>query len=363
MVVAANSAVMPTDLKDLTSERTGETSGVGVRRVLKYHGKGTVCFPLGASFGCGTDKELGVEKEDSLELKLGGDFHGLGLELTLGTKTTKTEKWTIKAEKCEWCKPEMCFPDSRLEVWNCQAIWTAYLHSFEKTSFYPGPTGEMHKNCRVDPQRCDCRDALATFTGGNPASAELSAPVRPAAIATPVQFARTTDEPASDKGMAPVLELYQGAVNEMRAAGETPAFGVANPDGSVNWIQPWEESAPPAISLLSRNCADPAPARAASVMQGRFLPLLAIAAPVPDASAVVSATVRRPEVPHPRMPEPEEITGQPTVLRMDHLTLIWHEFDFAEPLPHGTRINVRLALLSDEGRTLASLHQPYVVVT
>jgi hypothetical protein len=110
---------MPTDFRDTTGGRKGEVwAGFGIRCILKQVLTGTVCSPLGSEFGCGSDREIGVEKEQSLGLKLGGGKEGVGMaEIRIGTKTTKSEKWTAKSERCEWCKPEVYFPDSRIETW------------------------------------------------------------------------------------------------------------------------------------------------------------------------------------------------------------------------------------------------------
>jgi hypothetical protein len=79
---------MPTSLVDHSSERKGEVwGGFGIGCILKQYFTGTVCFPAGAEFGCGDDKEVGVEKEESLELKIGAEKHGVGVDLTVGTKT------------------------------------------------------------------------------------------------------------------------------------------------------------------------------------------------------------------------------------------------------------------------------------
>ena len=112
---------MPTSLVDHTSERKDELwDGFGIFCVLKQYFTGTVCFPAGAEFGCGDEKEVGVEKENNLELKIGAEIvKDIGIDFTVGTKTTKSEKWTAKSEKCTWCKPEICFPNSRIEVWTC----------------------------------------------------------------------------------------------------------------------------------------------------------------------------------------------------------------------------------------------------
>ena len=79
---------MPTSLVDHSGERKGEVwGGFGIGCILKQYFTGTVCFPAGAEFGCGDDKEVGVEKEESLELKIGAEKHGVGVDLTVGTKT------------------------------------------------------------------------------------------------------------------------------------------------------------------------------------------------------------------------------------------------------------------------------------
>jgi hypothetical protein len=56
---------MPTELKDAIGGPNA-LGRLGIGCIPKQVLTGTVCLPLGSKFGCGTEKEIGVEKEQSV---------------------------------------------------------------------------------------------------------------------------------------------------------------------------------------------------------------------------------------------------------------------------------------------------------
>ena len=352
---------MPTELIDTTGARKGEVwGGFGVGCTLKQVLTGTVCFPLGSEFGCGTDKEIGVEKEDSLELKLGGGKEGVGtIELTIGTKTTKSEKWTAKSEKCEWCKPELCYPDSRIETWTCSTVLTLYYHDYDKTYFYPGPTSELKANCGEDRAKCKCKETAATTApkeGEGPKSsiyrgAASSVLVRPRSL---VRNDQTSPTP-SDAGTA-FASLYHEDLSSPSFGADGTAFGIVEDGVPINWVYPSDKSEPMRISLLSINCGDGRSQGVAAPFHGRFVPVLAAYRCEPNAIPEITATITKPgEAPQ------QPIQQKPTV-QSGLFSLVWTEFDLGKTAAVGTSINVEIKVKNAGGCVIGFATAAYQVL-
>jgi hypothetical protein len=314
---------------------------------------GTVCFPAGAEFGCGDEKEVGVEKEENLELKIGAEIiKDIGIDLTIGTKTTRSEKWTIKSEKCNWCKPEICFPNSR----PCSTLLSLYYHDYDKTYFYPGPVSRNLNNCGPDfDGHCNCtqEDLLKFYTVTRERSrGEGMRTAMPSMIVTPGDFSREDQNAEWPRNaLSGFASLYQ---QDVIFGGERYAIGVREPGEPINWLYPAGAAEPRTLSLLSRGRADLRPGP--SLLRGRFLPVLAATQAAPQhVDAEVVAVVKRPsQPPQPFQAKPQIIAGL--------FTLIWHEFDFGAPLQPGTNVSLLLKLIGAENRLLTYLSRNYVVL-
>jgi hypothetical protein len=354
---------MPTALVDHTSERKGEVwGGFGIGCVLKQHLTGTVCFPAGAQFGCGDEKEVGVEKEESLELKIGAEHHGIGVDLTIGTKTTKSEKWTIKSERCQWCKPEICFPNSRIEAWTCSTLLTLYYHNYDKTYFYPGPISQDLNNCGPDRDgHCNCSQEELMKVGapsGEHSRGEAVRTASPAMLIAPSNFSRQDQATVSDptQAMDAFASLYQQDVMSPKFGGEQYSIGIDEPGEPVNWLYPASCVEPARLSLLSRRGADLPPSRGPSLFRGRFLPVLAATRCLPPNGRVeISATVLRPSKPVQSVP------AEP-VWRTGFFTLIWAELDFGTPLEKESKISLLIKVLAADNCVLGYLSRNFVVL-
>jgi hypothetical protein len=350
---------MPTGLKDELALRKGEFwGGFGIGCVLKSYLTGTVCFPLGAEFGCGSKKTVGVEKEQSIELKLGAEHEGIGLDITIGTKTTKKEEWEVEAKECDWCKPELCYPNSRVEVWTCSNVLTLYRYDYDKTYFYPGPTAEMRQNCRSDPQRCHCEDT-PHHTAEPPPVHETGAQPHAATVIRSTTFARSEDSQPVDAPAAAdsFAALFEDALAHPSLIGGQGAVGFTDGRGPINWCYPCDEKAQPELTLMSRQCGDPGPSDGAALLPGRFLPVLAVAPRLPQATASVTATLTTPTSP------PQVVEAQPEVRTGSFTTVVFAELDLGTPAPaSGTTVVLDLSLMPSSGCP-GRLLQPYVVVS
>jgi hypothetical protein len=353
---------MPTDLKDTTGGRKGETwGGFGLGCILKQVLTGTVCFPLGSEFGCGTEKEIGVEKEQSVELKLGAGEEGVGsIEVTIGTKTTKSEKWTAHSEKCQWCKPEICFPNSSIETWTCYGVWTLYRHGYDKTYFYPGPTSELSANCEENKAKCKCTEQASTATtpreGESGGRSESTNSALHTMLLRPVHFSRENQTAPSEAAATAdaFASLYHEDLMHPRFAGRPSAIGVAESGEAINWLHPATHEAV-TISLLSTNCGDSRGSGVPSVFHGRFLPVLAALPCVPKAKPEIVATITAPGK------QPRRMTAAPQT-RTGLFTLLWAEFDLGAEAEPGTKIGLELKVVNDDGCVAAFTTAAYTVL-
>lgn len=389
---------MPTNLVDRSDDKAGEVwGGFGMGCVLKHYYTGTVCFPAASEFGCGDEKEVGKEKEESLELKIGAESHGVGVDLTIGTKTTNTEKWTIKSKECQWCKPEICFPDSRIEVWTCSTALTFYYHDYDKTYFYPGPRSQNLSNCGPDREgKCGCKnEEVNGAPSSHRAAGEGSSRAMRAMLITPISFDRMDQEPRMDSENVPdeFASLYEQDVLSPRFGGAPYAIGVSTEGEFVNWVYPAGGTDPHVLSLLSRGRNDLSAGGAPSPFRGRFLPVLAATRYAPDLRAYVSAKVTPPfrvleqpnrvSSPPPPLPrrrlttlkdqeQPNRVSPPPPAasetfdaearVKTGPFTLIWAEIDFGRSLEPGSTVDLQLKLTTRDNYVLTYTSRSYIVL-
>src|ERR1700722_18093403 len=286
---------MPTELTDRTDERLGETWGNLVREgILKRFLSGTVCFPLDPHFGCGSDRTIGVEEEKSLE----GKFIGSGFELTIGTKTTRREEWAVKSGPCQWCKPEICFPDSRVEVWTCSDAWSFYFYHYDRTYFFPGSTSELHSNCVINREKCqNCEEHDDGGLNRQNAWSQGSNVGLAAVIIEPTMLYRNSQESTKDYDPAQSRRMpaaVDHTVLTPRITSRAFTIGIKTPSEPINWLYPFSRpSDDRRISLLSSVSTNyptaPLP------FSGRFFPVLAVTQLAEGAKCEISISVTSPE--------------------------------------------------------------------
>jgi hypothetical protein len=343
---------MPTTLIDRTSDRKGEIwDNFLAVCMLKSAFSGRVCFSAGAEFGCGDELEVGVEKEKSLEAKIGAEKEGIGVDLTIGTKTTRSEKWTVKSKDCQWCKPEICFPDSVVETWSCSTLLSLYIHNYDKTYFYPGKVTERVNNCGPDiAGYCGCKEVVVTPPAvRDQINARVATWAMPAVIIKPISFVRENQVYPSQT-FSDYAKNYENSLATPRLPGDTHAIGVKNEAESINWLYPPNGSQ--RLSLLSQEFNESRTRNGVAPFRGRFLPLLAATQFTPQATASVTVTVNGQHRPTETM----------EVMSSGLFTLIWGEIDFGTPLKKNTELSIDLRLSGPDQRVLASLSRSYVVL-
>ncbi len=118
---------------------------------LQHYYTGTFCFPLGPEFGCGGS----INITESQSFTLSGKFALKGAEIGASATFTSSTAWSKSSKPCEWCKPEICYIDSVLEVWECEHFLDWYSWKSEFKRFTPG-RAQIYPNCKTDKEKCDC---------------------------------------------------------------------------------------------------------------------------------------------------------------------------------------------------------------
>jgi hypothetical protein len=145
--------------------------------------RGEVSFPFATGFGCGQTGKISQGYKHSLQTQVKSSV-GLGLKLagpievtasssseesvTIGYEFTNSQEWSYTAPPCEYCTPDIVFPDAVITVWSKRPLHLPLFVS-KLTTFDPGSRSEIRGNCRKDPKRChNCPDVVDGAPGTNP---------------------------------------------------------------------------------------------------------------------------------------------------------------------------------------------------
>lgn len=123
---------------------------------LQHYYTGTFCFAFGPEFGCGG--KVGMTRGESFSLS--GKFGFQGAEVSASATFTSSTTWEKTSKPCEWCKPEICYINSILEVWECESFIDWYSWKSEFVRFTPG-RARIYPNCQTDNEKCDCNETAA----------------------------------------------------------------------------------------------------------------------------------------------------------------------------------------------------------
>lgn len=142
-----------------------------------------VSFPFGTGFGCGQTVKISQGYKHTLQtqlkstlqsgLKIAGPVEisttsSMEQSVTIGYEFTSSQEWSYTAPACEYCTPDIVFPEAVVTVWSKRPLHIPVFVS-KLIDFYPGPRSEIRGNCRKDPKRChNCADVTDGAPGTNP---------------------------------------------------------------------------------------------------------------------------------------------------------------------------------------------------
>ena len=239
---------MPSDVINLSDSQSGETYSkfLGIKHyALQRFLKGEICFPFTREgFGCGAEVGMENGEEKSLVAKVGNEILGI----TLGTRFTSNIKWSYKSKDCEYCHPEICYPNSTLKEWKCKNRIARWKSETIEREFHSDSLGEIDKNCISNYPRCKCQEQSSIVTqqgqGGKVPSQFLD-PVH-SVIIIPVSFRQEQDSASSDDTTDVKRTLLDDASKSFSdsllgtpESSKTPEMlGVLEPTGYINWLYP-----------------------------------------------------------------------------------------------------------------------------
>jgi hypothetical protein len=347
---------MPSDIRDVTDQYVPDLQRPSPLIVcnLKRALAGTVCFPYGLGFGCGSALEVSKGEEISLELTLGAEAKGLSGAVTYGTTFTSTVTWSYTSDKCEYYRPEICFPESRLFIYECERFLSFWSWTTIDEIFEPGPQGELRSNCTPNDPICRCvrQTSAITPSGGGGRLAQLEGGAH-ATVMTPTGFARRPgfDEP-SDPGET--AELFRRFPHATSPWSGRRALGTVSPRGGIEWLYP-ATAEQPRLSLLTHSCLDQLGGSTPRRLTGRFLPVLAATSCHDEITADASLDVLAPDGSRDELRTEVEV-------RHGVATLLWAELDLGrrerEP---GTKANLTLTTRDRDGCVRDILTEAYEV--
>jgi hypothetical protein len=142
-----------------------------------------VSFPFGMGFGCGQTAKISQGAKHTLQkqhkstaqagVKVPGPIElsassSVEESVTIGYEFTNSQEWSYTAPACEYCTPDIVFPEAVVTVWSKRPLHLPVFVS-RVTVFDPGSRSEIRGNCRKDPQRChNCPEGTAGTIGTTP---------------------------------------------------------------------------------------------------------------------------------------------------------------------------------------------------
>ncbi len=163
--------------------------------VLQHYYTGYFCFPLGPEFGCGS--AISITEQEARTVS--GKFSAGGAEVGASVTHTESTGWSHTSGRCEWCTPQVCYPDSNMEIWECEAFIDFYSWATEFVRFTPGRP-QFFPNCVVDNERCDCQQtsSAAFVPGGSGGYVGVAGDSHRTAVVRTIDFLKRPDAKPTD---------------------------------------------------------------------------------------------------------------------------------------------------------------------
>ncbi len=347
---------------DLSNTYAGQIKSryLGLKEyTLKNFLKGTFCLSVGKKFGCGVEEGMSYQEEVSLQTKLGPDF----ANLNFGTKFVSDEKWSYRSKDCEYCDPEICYPDSTLKLWTCKnkiAFWK--METIEQ-EFETLSRGELNMNCIQNDPRCNCQTEISQSNSRGGKVSDVSGTIR-SVVMTPGKFTHEAGK-IENMELSPMDQINFILTDCLFSMSELQkknyALGISNPNGSVNWLYPSAKSQPQ-ISLLSPNGMNRF-INATDITADNLFPVLAVTQHIPNYDSVeISITFIDPKGSDKLLVYSDKVEGDNVQIKKDLFLIIWKEIDlkFAEvKIEKGTESSIEIKVKDLSGVTLTYLREHY----
>ena len=352
---------MPENIRDVTSQyKPPWYEAINPLYTVKKVLQGTFCFPFGSGFGCGEAMEISQGEELSLEANIGAQSSGVSGGVKIGAKFTQTVKWSYTSKKCEYCRPQVCFPNSTLTIAEVTTVappfwWTQTIEMFD-----PGPQGQIERNCTQNDPLCKCSGSETALHEPSPEGTAVTQGPPRSVLMLPTGFGLK-----EDGGVAQSTTLAQAVGDRVDKLWRTfhdgtsgdVSLGILDPTGEVNWLHPAGQEASNRLSLLSRNAKEYVAGGLPAAIMGRYHTVVAIGPCGAGDEAEVTMTLANLDG------DSKTIEAQPGVSH-GVATIIAAQFDFgADGLSPGTRAMLHIKLQHKDDPCSASFLTEELIVT
>lgn len=327
---------MPTKLNDIPypGPRIVKRLGGLSKSCLVAHQGGTICFPSGSQdeFGCGASLSITRGAKRSLSVKVPIK----AIEVQFGQEYEWGRNWSYQSGKCEWCSPEICYPNSKVSIWKVSNWFKKWLFKNDKyiTNTTYGTLAGTYQNCKLD-ARCNCTQIPATSITSNQLMEESDVK-NGSLLIVPHSFTQRNDITMTSNLQDTVDDIHKiinADIEDIKCSEqgmvEGLIIGILNPSGSINWIYRPTSNDNKQISLLSTNLKDLDDEGQGIInLDSTLLPVLAATSDFPNSKSKVSLDIYDPDT-HDVLGG-LETDGQVSTRGL--FTIVWKEFDLSEVL-------------------------------
>jgi hypothetical protein len=276
--------------------------------------KGTFCFPFGSGFGCGVSKTVRTGEELNLSATLGAELKGITGEVTIGYAHTQEEEWAYSSKPCEFCRPDICFPDATLTI--VERYIVPFPYAFEFEHFRRGERSQIENNCTPNDPLCNCAadPKTALLPGGRAVMFQDSAGFDTLVMRPTGPYKPIGELPPATAIAAAVSEAIDAQWGLAQVGADRPvALGVLEPGRDITYLRPLGRDAP-AVSLLSLTARDYLTGGQEARLDPRTQPVVVVTQCNPRLSAEVSLNLEGPDGLTRRSAEPAVAHGAATVI-------------------------------------------------
>jgi hypothetical protein len=326
---------------------------------------GTFCFDYSKGFGCGDD--LGLEQMQKIVV-----------DSVLDTETFKTKfganfelpfKWSYRSKDCEYCRPEICFPESNLVTWKSVSKYIFWDCERLYSQFNQGTNVSIHKNCTQNDPACNCRGPTEIVSEST-SNVKYSIYPSNCLVINPIRMTpRKDSDEKSTKDLFNVEDLFPPGSNIHNIK-----FGVVDPSGLINWLYP-RVTPEHRISLISHNPMDSNEDKILSLpLHDNSIPVIALTQYIKDPrmkislvqrntsgseQEVTSATLERGEM---RSSSSADNSQSEMFVRSKLFTIIMGHFRLAPSVAGSMKSKesepeLRILLMNSEGEAVSYLAQ------
>jgi len=274
---------------------------------------------------------------------------------------------TYKSNRCEYCRPKVCFEDALLETYRCERFLGFWSWVTTDEVFSPFTQPLFLMNCTLNDPLCNCPPRVSLLPGGGGREEQeggstggthdrVGSVPRSTHLLAPAGFSpdRQPQELEPKEAAALASRHVEGFFKEV--AEPDTALGLLTAEGGVNWLTGPRRGSAPELTLLSRGADLPLGGALRVDDKLLRLPVLAVGPCIENPRAQIAVETIGPTG------EVATILDGPGIVNVGRATTIWADIDLSkQSLKPGTRGNLRVTLFGASPCALATLVHPFYV--